>query len=459
MIERDSRCCRPPLGTFVSQRSLPWGSRDEEKDMKRTPTTPRSPPGNPGDKTRPLGVGSGHSDPLSASSIASYTARGPHIQSMGGGSRTNSGSSLSSMSSSSSSTSRSSVSSELGGLPQQRGARMVQYGVYDNRMGMNAGYGKPRVTANPSNQRLGYHYPPSVMGGQSTLRYGDSGLRTGYRDQQALVHDTEMGYGFGPGSKYRSRVQSTGSMGKYSPPSSSHYHTPGGYASLGDRLTGPYSNTQSYSQPYEPPMGAYQHYYASDSSYTQQYPHASNYSTSQYAHHPAVEPHNADEYDPYRIPYDYKYTEPQPMSLSASQNQNYEEHMISELSGQPIEHLTSEFNSKLTLEQSAKKHTQSQSDVDDRLQITEHPKDTKVVLKQVATLSCKAHVLDSKEEPNFLWYKDREPLIGEINSDYVVEEATEKDEGVYYCLVSHPQEDELQKTSNSAQLTVRTGKG
>ena len=54
-----------------------------------------------------------------------------------------------------------------------------------------------------------------------------------------------------------------------------------------------------------------------------------------------------------------------------------------------------------------------------------------------------------------LWYKDAEPLIGEIDCEYVVDEVTEKDVGLYYCLVTHPDNEQIQRQSKMAKLTIR----
>ena len=88
------------------------------------------------------------------------------------------------------------------------------------------------------------------------------------------------------------------------------------------------------------------------------------------------------------------------------------------------------------------------------IDIIEHPKDVSIDPLQRAVFTCRAKVR-GEDQANILWIKDGEPLIGEIDSDYVIEEATEKDEGVYHCLVSHPTNGAEQKESRPAKLVVK----
>ena len=143
-----------------------------------------------------------------------------------------------------------------------------------------------------------------------------------------------------------------------------------------------------------------------------------------------------------------------------------------EMAGQ----LTNEMSRKLSLQD--QRTTSSQSEARSHrlsagnngaascIHITEHPKDLEVFPNERAVLRCTARIISGNsqnrekeaelgEEPNLLWYKDAEPLIGEIDSEYVVEEMSEKDVGFYYCLVSHPENDKIQKPSDMARLTVK----
>lgn len=106
--------------------------------------------------------------------------------------------------------------------------------------------------------------------------------------------------------------------------------------------------------------------------------------------------------------------------------------------------------------------------------ILEHPRDVEVLPNERAVLRCTARISrhsqgrsqskteleeDVGEEPNLLWYKDAEPLIGEIDCEFVVEKVTERDIGVYYCLVSHPTLEHIQRQSNVARLTIKKTQG
>ncbi len=94
---------------------------------------------------------------------------------------------------------------------------------------------------------------------------------------------------------------------------------------------------------------------------------------------------------------------------------------------------------------------------DDNIEILKQPVDQAVNLHESIVFTCDARIVDCQEEPNLLWFKDQEPLIGEIDSTYVITETTEKDAGVYHCLVSHPLNPSQQKESTSATLTINTG--
>ncbi len=88
------------------------------------------------------------------------------------------------------------------------------------------------------------------------------------------------------------------------------------------------------------------------------------------------------------------------------------------------------------------------------IEILKQPVDQVVNLNERVVFVCEAHVIRCKEEPNILWFKNREPLIGEIDSTYIIKGTTEKDAGVYHCLVTHPLNTSIQKESYSATLTI-----
>ena len=91
--------------------------------------------------------------------------------------------------------------------------------------------------------------------------------------------------------------------------------------------------------------------------------------------------------------------------------------------------------------------------------ILKHPQDCEVAISSHVELKCKARLLNSKiEEPDYLWYKDGEPLIGEISSECVLEEAGEGGREKYFCLVSHPNGDSSRQ-SHTAEVTLKSGNG
>lgn len=92
------------------------------------------------------------------------------------------------------------------------------------------------------------------------------------------------------------------------------------------------------------------------------------------------------------------------------------------------------------------------------VEILEQPRDCEVDCNGQAEFSCKARLGLSDGEPHYLWYKDGEPLVGEISSRCVVEGVTEVDVGLYFCLVSDPLEEHAVKTQH-AELRLRQGKG
>ena len=96
------------------------------------------------------------------------------------------------------------------------------------------------------------------------------------------------------------------------------------------------------------------------------------------------------------------------------------------------------------------------ADIDDDIEIIKHPVDQTADVNERVVFTCEARVVRCKEEPNLLWFKNREPLIGEIDTTYIIEETTERDAGTYHCLVTHPLDDAKQKESFSASLTIKT---
>ena len=94
------------------------------------------------------------------------------------------------------------------------------------------------------------------------------------------------------------------------------------------------------------------------------------------------------------------------------------------------------------------------------VEVFEHPRDCAVAINGTLKLVCKGRIVGSalEEEPLYLWYKDGEPLIGEISSEYVLESVGEGDGGRYFCLACHPDGDSSVK-SEIAVVTIRTSAG
>ena len=122
----------------------------------------------------------------------------------------------------------------------------------------------------------------------------------------------------------------------------------------------------------------------------------------------------------------------------------------------------------LTLDyQSATYNVESISGRMDELQIREkqkttpikivvEPHDCEVLPNERASFVCKARITISQEfeeEPTYLWYKDEQPLVGEVNSEYIVEKVTEEDTGTYSCLVMDSSS-KYQQMSQNAKLTL-----
>jgi hypothetical protein len=92
------------------------------------------------------------------------------------------------------------------------------------------------------------------------------------------------------------------------------------------------------------------------------------------------------------------------------------------------------------------------------IEFLEQPRDSTVGLNGTLKLTCRARIIGSKleEEPDYLWYKDGEPLVGEISGECVVENVGEGDGGRYFCLVSHPDDQRTSLKSQIAVVTIRT---
>ena len=71
------------------------------------------------------------------------------------------------------------------------------------------------------------------------------------------------------------------------------------------------------------------------------------------------------------------------------------------------------------------------------IDIISHPEDVMIAPSVHSfELVCEARVLHSSESPVYQWFKDEEPLIGEVASSLVRAVACEEDMGFYFCIVS-----------------------
>lgn len=92
----------------------------------------------------------------------------------------------------------------------------------------------------------------------------------------------------------------------------------------------------------------------------------------------------------------------------------------------------------------------------DRLDIVEQPRDTRVGPHSKTVLICRARALDSEATPSQQWYRGEEPLSGETGPELVLAEVGGKEVGLYYCLITHPEDRSARKCSDVVQVAFRT---
>ena len=68
--------------------------------------------------------------------------------------------------------------------------------------------------------------------------------------------------------------------------------------------------------------------------------------------------------------------------------------------------------------------------------IVSHPEDTVVYPEGKLILVCDARILNSNDKPVYQWYKDEEPLIGEVDGRFEKAGVVKEDLGFYFCVVS-----------------------
>ena len=442
---------------------------DNEKDMTRTPTTPKSPP-------VPV---SGHDAKISESSRV--LSRGAHMPPYHGSS---SGTAMSS------SSSESERSGHHGGSRLQAQAshnyqpQPATSGGGGGRMGMrrqqaypessfhhHAQYGVVGGAPTGSDRNYGttqkydahYKLPPSFAGG------GGGEMGAPMYNRPAQTYSSYPSESHGAYRSNYSRPLSTGSLSTVSTASSRP-----GFSSL-DEFPTMYDHHSTFAPQDDVMSAPRQHRYGAGAPlypypYHQLYDdRISTSSTNRACVDFPISPPSCDDHQPL-------------LSLPQQGSALSDNYTSDEMAGQ----LTNEMSRNLSLQDQRTPAVQNEArdqqvgrltsddDMSNCIRILEHPKDVEVFPNERAVLRCVARIvnkgcgqierakgveLKKEEEPNLLWYKDAEPLIGEIDGEYLVEEVTEKDVGLYYCLVSHPDNEQIQRQSKMARLTIKKDEG
>ena len=450
---------------------------DNEKDMTRTPTTPKSPPA----PVTPSSALSSH-DPKAASQNAGVLPRGAHLPPYRGAS------SSATKSSSSSSASSESGENSHGGTGAQpprpsypATLAPTGYGAGTNAsggggIGMGIGMKRPQSYPEYSFHHHGQH---GIAGGvplhcdihhyyrtsgryqaDPSHRLPPSASRAGaVYNQPAQVFSTYPS-DYHHQNNY-SRALSTGSLSSASTVSSRPgfssldefptMYDPRSTVAPQDGTNQRHQSASGASAPYGGSGGQTNRYH-----YQQFYDYRAMTSSSVGADvgSPVSPPSSCDEHQPL---------------LSLPQNSCLGEYTSDEMGGQLSDEVTRTLNLRdqqrtaSTAQQGMREWQQRNDDVN-CICILEHPKDTEVLPHEKAILRCAAKIISDHcqsgvkqkdEEPNLLWYKDAMPLVGEIDCEYVVDEVTDKDVGLYYCLVTHPDNERIQQQSKTAKLTIR----
>ena len=444
-----------PRPTFIPRSPF----MDNEKDMTRTPTTPKSP-------AAPVAPSPVNNQDAKMSQSGVMMPRGAHLPSY-----------RHSTSSSSSTVSSSSLSHNAGGS----GQTIAQQWPPRSNYGYSAGMGMDRLRSYTGSSfqhgNVGgvppphpdYHHHHLRSGQQSCdprLRVHPQSLAAALHSQPAKAYSSypseSHGYSTHHASRY-SRPLSTGSLSSMSSSSSRP-----GFSSL-DEFPNMYDHHSTFAAPRDDVMAQRLRYgtgpaprattHSSHRQYQDVRLSGAVGSSSVYAGSPLSPLSSCDDHQPLL-------SLPQQGSLLGDASSD-------ELAGQ----LTNEMSRRLSL-QDQRTLAQSeargqplptgrcQSNTESCIHIMEHPKDLEVFPNEKAVLRCTARIISGNsqnrekevelgEEPNLLWYKDAEPLIGEIDCEYVVEEVSEKDIGFYYCLVSHPEDEGVKKPSDMARLTIK----
>lgn len=453
---------------------------DNEKDMTRTPTTPKSPPA----PITPSSALSGH-DPKAVSQNAGVLPRGAHLPPYHGA-----GSSVT-KSSSSSSTSCESGGNSHGGTGAQpprpsHPATSVAtgYGASSSAWGDGGGIGMGTGMKRPQSYpeySFHHHGQHGIVGGvplhgdihhyyrtsdqyqaDPSHRLPPSAFRAG-----AVYNQPAQAFSTYPSDYHHqnnySRALSTGSLSSVTTASSRP-----GFSSLDD-----YPTMYDHRSTFAPHDGTSQHHqygYGASASYGVSSSQANPYHNQRFYDFCAMTSSSvgADVGSPVSSP--LSCDEHQPLLSLPQQNSCLGEYTSDEMGGQLSDEVSRTLNLRdqqrtASTVQQGTRERQQRNDIDvNCIRILEHPKDAEVLPNEKAVLRCAAKIISEHcqggveqkdEEPNLLWYKDAIPLVGEIDCEYVVDEMTEKDVGLYFCLVTHPDNERIQRQSKTAKLTIR----
>ena len=90
------------------------------------------------------------------------------------------------------------------------------------------------------------------------------------------------------------------------------------------------------------------------------------------------------------------------------------------------------------------------------IDIYSHPEDLCIRVGDSIKMTCEGRILYSSENPVYQWYKDEEPLIGEVDSCFHLKQAGKEDLGYYFCVVSD-MHGEAQRKSRTACVRIEQG--
>ena len=280
----------------------------------------------------------------------------------------------------------------------------------------------------------------------------------GHSQSQGRPHPPSGAQSYG-GNRYHTY---TGNSCPSYPPTSlsslteNHTHSvPGGRSYTHTNHQPTHSSTSSLCSSY-PSIVSSQHY-PNASSYSQHRYHSNSgefTSSGTYTHHhPSYYQHNPASYkvsndtqmmyDMYRTAYqpsrsyhsshsNYRRTPYQPYSLPEDTSPSSDSSPPASIQQSPHHASYSRHTSKQDPTLYPSNHPSETPYVD----IVSHPEDTIVCLEGKLSLVCDARILNSNDKPVYQWYKDEEPLIGEVDGRFEKAGVVKEDLGFYFCVVS-----------------------